>query len=666
MFRNLKKQVQDNFKKLALSQDKLFVVNVDKEKIWDLYINGFADEELRKEHICNCCKSFIRQFSGIVTIENNQMKSIWDITEIEPGYEGSINGMRDYIHSLPIADVYLSKLAGLGTDTSSALVEEKPIVWNHFYLLLDPKFVHRGYDSIEAATGVLRDNKNVLKRSLEELSTEAIDTVLELIAQGSLYRGPEFKEMVKGLQTLKREYVALTDATEKDNFVWIKSTQVSGAISRIKNTSIGTLLIDLSEGKDLDVAVSAFERVVAPTNYKRPTALVTPKMVAEAKKKLEELGFSESLDRRLASPEDLSVEDILFTDKSSGLKDVFDEMSGETLVNPKTLTKVEEISVEDFLKNVVPTSNSVEVLVENSHLSNMVTLLTAANKDTPSMFKWDNSFSWSYTGGITDSMKENVKAAGGKVDGVLRFSIQWNDDGKSIIDLDAHCVEPGGNHIYYGDKVNCTTGGNLDVDMISPRHTGVENITWSNLSKMKEGTYKFYVKNFSGHRNFTGVRCEVEYDGQIFEFGTDKPYQGDFQVAEVTYSKKDGFSIKGSSTTKSSISSREKWGVATNQFHKVKNIMLSPNHWNGVVGNKHYIFTLEDCQVDEEPRPFFNEFLKPELDKDRKVFEILASKLKVGKGTGNQLSGVGFSETQRNHVFVRVEGSFKRTLKVNF
>ena len=77
------------------------------------------------------------------------------------------------------------------------------------------------------------------------------------------------------------------------------------------------------------------------------------------------------------------------------------------------------------------------------------------------------------------------------------------------------------------------------------------------------------------------------------------------------------------------------------------------------------MFFLENCVSDENARPFFNEFLKSEFDENRKVFEIMGSKMKV-EYTDNQLSGVGFSETQRNSLIVRVDGNFKRVLKINF
>ncbi|MGR2462374.1 hypothetical protein ACUX4R_26210, partial [Salmonella enterica] len=82
-------------------------------------------------------------------------------------------------------------------------------------------------------------------------------------------------------------------------------------------------------------------------------------------------------------------------------------------------------------------------------------------------------------------------------------------------------------------------------------------------------------------------------------------------------------------------------------------------------GNKHVFFILEGCANPEGTRGFYNEYLKPELDKHRKVFEMLGSKMKV-QPNENQLSGLGFSTTQRNHVFVKVSGAFNRTVKVIF
>src|SRR5690606_2131538 len=139
---------------------------------------------------------------------------------------------------------------------------------------------------------------------------------------------------------------------------------------------------------------------------------------------------------------------------------------------------------------------------ENRHLNNFGSLITGVHKEAPSLFKWNNPFCYCYTNGVTDVIKERVKQAGGKVDGVLRFSIQWNEDGNSICDLDAHAHEPDGTHIFFGafrGKPNPTRcSGFLDVDMINPRQIGIENITWTDLSKMKEGKYMFRVHNYNG------------------------------------------------------------------------------------------------------------------------------------------------------------------------
>lgn len=669
MFINVKKQVQDNLTDMLSKSNELFYVSIDREVIWENYLEAF-EEATKQEHNCNCCKSFLRQYGGIVAIIGGKKVSIWDNMENVPeDYKVSIMNLSNYIHSLPITDVFLNEFAKCGTNRNLDPVRE--VTWEHFYIELPAKFVNnRDIDSIR---GSLRTNQQTLARSLKELTLDAVETVLDLIAQNSLYRGNEFLNIIKAFQTVKIEYDLLIKENyfpnKEVNFTWLLS-KLNPSLCSVRNSAIGTLLINLSEGMPLDVAVGKFESVVAPSNYKRPTALVTPKMVESAKEKLIELGLIDSLERRLAVETDLNVEDILYTDKSSVISDVFGEMSKDNIVNPKTFSKVEEISIKDFIDKVLPTTKSLEVLLERPHFSNLVTLVTGENKEGKSLFKWDNLFSWAYSGGITDSMKERVKSAGGKVDGVLRYSIQWNEDGNNNIDFDAHAYEPNGTHINFSDYRGSKTpmSGMLDVDVVRPGgKIAVENITWSDLSKMKEGDYKFVLNNYSSNRSDSGFKAEIEFNGEIHEFEYNKviPGRANIDVAIVTYSKTTGFTIKSLLDSKSSVSSDEKWKVKTNQFTKVNKVMLSPNHWGANTGNKHFMFFLDRCVSDEETRPFFNEFLKEEFNENRKVFEIMGSKMKV-QPNDNQLSGVGFSETQKNHLLVRVDGTFKRVLKINF
>jgi hypothetical protein len=690
-FQVIKKAVAAQWAKMQKHQ--LFRTAVEKDDVYARYLSAFPEGtnpvyRERTEHDCSCCKSFIRAVGNVVALVNGMLVSIWDVSiPEEPAYQTVCDELAKLVKSGKIEDVFLHFENRAGVDKTFEEMVSGVHTWNHFFVNIDAKFVKANAD-IPTALARPRESKEVFLRSVNEITEDSIETVLDLIAQDSLYRGAEHKKTLTEFLKLKKQGDKLTE-TGRERFGWTTATSgISEAILRIRNTSIGTLLTDLSEDTELEAAVKKFESKVAPENYKRPTALVTPKMIQQAQATIEELGLTSALQRRHAQVDDISVvNNVIFANRSTKKKlnaSVFDDLVAETTkVNVKQFDKVEEISIDKFLADVVPRVDSIEVLVENKHQANLMSMVAPVDPTAGSLFAWDNNFSWSYYGELADSsLRKAVQAKGGRVDGAFRFSHTWNYDKRNASLMDLHVFMPGngteaknGMHEQYGNlqrvgwnhRNHAASGGSQDVDYVKAAPEGyvpVENISFPDIKRMPEGTYVCKIHNWNLRQpTVGGFKAEIEFGGQVFEYEYDKPLKHHewITVAEVTL-KNGEFTIKHH--LKESTSAREIWGMQTQQFHPVSLLINSPNHWDGKqTGNKHTFFILEGCKNNESARGFYNEYIRPSLNTHRKVFELLGSKLKVEQ-SDQQLSGLGFSSTQRNSVVVRVKGNTSRILKV--
>jgi hypothetical protein len=672
-FRLLKKAMYKNFQEFSKGVQHLLVANVDKDKLWEHYLSSFPEGtnpifRERTEHDCTYCKQFIRRIGGVVKLVNGKLTTIWDFKVDDPNYQIVVDKMNEYVLRHEAVDVFVCYDEKVGISANRETTEDGTVLtWEHLHVDIPNQLIASRYRSIGDIENEYRSNKDVFYNSLKKITMGSIDTVLELIASNTLYKGKEWESQ---LQTF-REYKKKFELAENENlFAWENSFEAGAVISRMKNHSIGVLLLDISANADLEVAVKKYENMVAGVNYKRPNPIYTKATLEKIQKKLVENGYEDSLYRRFANIHDIKVNNVLFANKDSAkvISNIFDEMKEDISVDPKKFNRVEEISINDFIENVLPNTTELEVLFENRLTGNLVSLTAPKVEGSKSMFKWENGFGWAYRGNITDSvMKERVKANGGDVTGVLRFSIQWNDlDTWNRDDLDAHCLEPYGNRIYFGKSKNVNTKGELDQDIRIPDKgvPATENITWKEIESMEKGTYTFLVDQYDNRGGMDGFCAEIEFNGEIHEFEYRKPIKNKEQVivAEVDFDG-ENFTIRPKLPSTTTV--RTEWGIKTNQFVPVSLVTYSPNYWDENVGHRHYMFMLKGCINNENPNGFYNEFFKQEFHEDRKVLQALGNKLKL-EDTDDQLSGLGFSETKRNSVIVRTTGKTKRLMKVKF
>lgn len=706
--KNLVKLMQAQFDKMC-AYGILFRSSLSGESLWALYMKGFGADPVFRDpnssvHNCNLCNNFIRRYGNIVALDANlDVVTMFDI-DGGPEYGESLKLMSEALKRARIANIFVESYAELnslpyeackktndvfklGIDKNHKMynkaeaekygvVKEGEVRTFHHFCLYLPKVYVSMNESSATVMSTRRANKEVLKRGLDEINMDTLELVRDLIQQGSLLNGDAYLNKVKAFIHLKKTYT-LIPQDKKDSWCW---SNVNTIYSGFRNELIGTLCVELSEGEELNKACESWNKRVDPVNYMKVKSPITQRQIEEAKKFVDENGYSESFNRRMATIDDVIVSEILHYNAGDGeIKkvSVFDNVKVPSTRHKRSeFNNVEEIHIDKFMRDVLPTCTSVELFFENRMEEQMVTLMTSdkQNDNIKNILKWGNNYSWTYKGNITgkSQIKEAVKSRGGITDAVLRFSIMWSEKDVDNSDLDAWAKEPDGRRIgfsteYRKDRSHSSRtpmSGQLDVDIMRPSdykyENIVENIAWNDISKMKDGEYKLWVNMYS-NRGSKGFKAEVEVNDEIYTYEYTSAFGEDKTVA-VVIKKGNSFTIEHK--MKETATSREIYGLSTGEFHQVNLVCLSPNYWqDNSVGFKHYFFMLKGCKSPVALRTFHNEHLNSELLQHRKVMDVLGNS-SFAEPIDRQLSGVGFNSTVRDSVILRLKGSHKRVVNV--
>jgi hypothetical protein len=242
-FKVFKEAVAKQFERMQ--KHNLFRVSLDKDHLYDLYLNSFPPGtnevfRVRREYECSCCRSFIRHVGDAVAIIDGKLESIWDIRVDVPAFQQVADALSKYAKSRAIEFPFLSKERNAGTERSvEALTapikkgEPSTITWNHFFVNIGAAFVTAG-EEIGKTLGHKRADHDVLLKALNEFKLDAVNTVLDLIAQKAIYKGDEFLGIVTEFRKVMLEYSKLKTDEAREFFVWDKvGTGNRAKISRL-------------------------------------------------------------------------------------------------------------------------------------------------------------------------------------------------------------------------------------------------------------------------------------------------------------------------------------------------------------------------------------------------------------------------------------------------
>lgn len=143
----------------------------------------------RREFDYGHCHHFIKSFGNVVSIKDGKIETIWNFDADNDMYQPVIDVLDTFIKSKPITDVYFAPMHRIGMECSHEYTGNEVLTWNHFYVDVTDKFVKSRGMSINTIKARYRYTKNVFYRSLESITEDALNTVLELIAANTLYRG---------------------------------------------------------------------------------------------------------------------------------------------------------------------------------------------------------------------------------------------------------------------------------------------------------------------------------------------------------------------------------------------------------------------------------------------------------------------------------------------
>lgn len=311
------------------SNEKLFtsetqpLVRGRLTSLYDLFLDKLPPSR-RHHYECRACRHFVERYGGMVVIseDGTRHSPLWDAERGARGiFKSAVGCLERYVEDAPVVGVLevstlpiIARLYNYLGDRSS-VSSKHGVTFNHMCVKLPESAAMWPLGS--AAVADVREEHNLLARSLSEYKHETVVKAIDLLTSGALPRSETFLGAARWFgQVHEKATVVCGGRTgqphSRDAVIWRAAANAPKGFCHVRSSLLGTLLDDIQAGRSFRATQRSFAEKVHPLAYQRPQAAPTEGQINQAERLFKELGLAPSLERRYAVMADVPREAVLW------------------------------------------------------------------------------------------------------------------------------------------------------------------------------------------------------------------------------------------------------------------------------------------------------------------------------------------------------------------
>jgi hypothetical protein len=381
---------------LATNNGIVFMVELgSRSALFDSYLQGFEEGHDRQWHNCSCCKSFLRRYGGLVTVNptTGETKALlWDETKVSDYFAPAVKRVRELVEAAPIRSVFYPERG------VKDLGEYKKGNFNHFCVLTNGfKTPRNTYLSIQSQMASSPESFKTLSQHLAAFDQLNIDNCAVFFENDATLKNyPHFVDGIKWFADLKRRKDAIRNSKLARNLVWYAVATESPGRLVFGNTVGGTFIENVTKNMPFEDAKRAFLAMVDPRFYQRPQVAATSGNIEQAEQIIAKMGLASALKRRFFRFDEITQ----FKWQPKAPAPAADEATGGVFghLKPKDAAPAAQnlpsidggtVTWRRFAEEVLPKADELHVMMNAFVPYKLLIPTTAVDPEAKPILSWD-------------------------------------------------------------------------------------------------------------------------------------------------------------------------------------------------------------------------------------------------------------------------------------